>query len=76
MAMEQAPFRQYAIYDHPRDYPDHFVVREWLIFPGHTQPGDAWLAETIEEARTVLPSGTTQISGPDPKDPILIEVWM
>jgi len=74
--MEQEVPKQYVIYDHPQDHPNHFVVREWLIFPPGPQPGDAWLAETLEEARTVLPPDVIQIGGTDPTVPHVIEVWM
>lgn len=25
------PLRLFVIYDHPTDYPDHYLVRQWLV---------------------------------------------
>ncbi len=31
------PVEQYAIYEHPSDHPDGYVVREWLIAGGQVR---------------------------------------
>jgi hypothetical protein len=73
---DQAPVKQYAIYDHPDDYPDSFVVREWLVSAGEVQVGEAQTAATLEEARALIPVGARLVEGPDPSEPKIIEVWM
>lgn len=45
------PFTLYTIYDHPKDYPDSFVVREWQVTEGASIPCGAWQHETLEAAR-------------------------
>jgi len=84
-AMESGPqpedlktaLKQYAIYEHPRDYPDGYVVRDWLVTRGgDVLPGDSQRAESLDAARALLPPGATKVSGPDLDDPTIIEVWM
>ena len=30
--------KTYTVYCHPRDYPDNYVVREWVIYRGKETP--------------------------------------
>lgn len=69
--------KQYAIYKNPRDYPDDFVVRVWIIGPGTVQAGPMICAvPTLEEARASLPEGLDQIPRFESDDPVIVEVWM
>jgi hypothetical protein len=70
------------IYDHPTDYPDHFVVRRHELQcggGGKPEPtNDVWLTKTLPEARdTVLFQYPNLVRVPrHPKDdPKIIEVW-
>jgi hypothetical protein len=67
---------QYAIYERPSDFRDGYVVRQWLISGDEIQPGDATRHPSLEEARASLPPGAVKVSGVDPKEPTIIEVWM
>jgi hypothetical protein len=29
--MIEPGLEMYTVYDHPRDYPEHFVVRKWIL---------------------------------------------
>lgn len=69
------PPRSFAVYAHPTDYPEGYVLREWLYTP-HSTPGRAWSSISLEDLRTALPDGAEQVSGQDPGDPTIIEVWM
>lgn len=76
----------YAIYDHPDDFPEWFVVRRWDIYEGIEEaiPADFRLAETLEDARDLA---MAVLEGPDQKgkpfvvdaglhdDPKIIETW-
>lgn len=71
---------QWVIYDHPLDFPEHFVVRCWIVGPGsiaHT--GEAWLRDSLEGAREVIagnfPDGVCLARQPD-DDPAIAEVWI
>jgi len=73
--------RVFAIYDHPRDYPDCFVVRA-METAGDIPPWcvvfmmEAKFADTLEAARGLLPGGLVKV-GPSPgDDPVIAEVWM
>jgi hypothetical protein len=69
--------KTFAIYEHPLDYPIGYIVREWYgDAEGKSEPGSAWAAATIEDARSLLPEGSVRIAGRDPKDPVIAEVWM
>ena len=72
--------RMYAIYDHPTDYPNHWVVRGWEVIDGLKEPqpdAEPILCEDVEEARNhvrkLLPYALL-IDTKDP-DPHLFEVW-
>lgn len=77
--MNEAPsgtITLYAIYEHPSDLPEGYVVRQWLIGAGETQPGDATRHVSLAEARASLPPGAEQVGGVGPDDPTIIETWM
>ena len=70
---------QYAIYDHPRDYPNHYVVRRWDIHPGVPVPipnGNAELSETLSDARAAIPTGFVNIGRQAGDDLVILEVWI
>lgn len=74
--MAGQPIRQYAIYDYPTDFPDSFVMREWLVDGDKVTPGDARTARTLEEARALIPEGAERLPDFSGDDPKIIEVWM
>lgn len=45
--MEDKPLEQYCIYNHPKDYPNHFVVRRWAIGPGTMTPDNEPFMVTV-----------------------------
>lgn len=67
---------QYAIYDHPADFPSGYVLREWLLTPEGALPGQAWAAPTLDDLHQALPANASRISGQDITDPTIAEVWM
>lgn len=75
-----ASFDIWAIYDHPTDYPDAFVVRPWRLKPGPDggwhEPGYAYPAGSLTEARAHLPSGLTKLPRLPYDDPAILEVWV
>ena len=77
MGEQPQEIAQYAIYAHPSDYPEGFILREWLAnSDGTVRPGQGFAAATIEDARALLPKDAVQIGGRDPNDPVIIEVWV
>jgi hypothetical protein len=67
----------FTIYDHPKDYPDHFVARGWLIEDGEAKPTNALLfAESLENLRKQLPVGLFCLTRHENDDPNIIETWI
>lgn len=76
MTTDTEPLRQYTIYDHPRDHPESFVVREWLIGAGTVTPGQAWGTATLASARDLVPPGLVCLGREPQDDPVIIETWI
>jgi hypothetical protein len=71
------PMTMIVIYDRPKDRPDGFVVREWIITPGSVVPARV-LGEnlaTIEAARELVPAGLVNIGRQPDDDAKIAEVW-
>jgi hypothetical protein len=79
--MAQAPCNRvlmtYTIYHNPRDYPGKFVVREFLVFPGNSVPGKVLgVAETLKEARLLVPYGLCNMGRETSDQPQIVETWL
>jgi hypothetical protein len=67
----------WTVYDHPKDYPDHYVARLSLIGAGVVQPTNAmFTADTLEEIHRLLPPGMTCLPRQEQDDPVIVEVWL
>lgn len=67
----------WVIYNHPSDYPNSYVVREWVIEAGHAKPCGRWFVrDTIEECRDALPPGLVNIGRQPEDEPQIMEVWV
>ncbi|GEM_PF-1511854 len=67
----------WSIYDHPRDHPSSFVIRETVA--GGTRlviSPAAMYANTVEDAHAKLPPGSTILPKDPQNPPNLIEVWI
>ncbi len=68
---------QYVIYDHPADYPEHFVVRRWVIGREDIKPDvEAVVYLTLDEARCSIPRGLVCISRSPEDASCIVEVWI
>lgn len=67
---------QYTIYDHPRDYPEGFVVRRWDISADGPVAGQAQTAPTLEAARAKIPVGLVCMVPSAGDDPVIVETWI
>jgi hypothetical protein len=69
----------WVIYDHPADFPDHFVVsRQTVNRDGTiTHHPERWLRTSLEKAREVVhrnaPQADTLFADPNP---IIAETWL
>jgi len=66
----------YVVYDHPRDFPDDFVVTRWAIrHNGETCIDAARTAPTLEAARAPLRRmGLARMPRDHDDDPCIVEV--
>lgn len=70
--------RIHVIYDRPRDWPAHFVVRGWQsLHPGMLTPeGGAVLFADLRAARSHCQRLGLVCFEKDPaSDPVIVEVW-
>jgi hypothetical protein len=64
----------WTIYDHPTDYPDHFVARRFELDKPTSQ---ILLCETLEPIRDALAGAGLICFMRDPSDdPKIVETWM
>lgn len=79
-AEQQEPLVMYAIYAHPKDYPDDFVCRRWFCFPGEDVPrADAkpwYIDRTLEDVRKQIPPGLVMLPRMPGDDPVIVETWL
>jgi hypothetical protein len=77
--LEKKIVRQYTVYDHPKDFPDHFVARQWQIIPGIPEPVAnpkfEMLASNLDDLRDQLAAmGLTPLTRSETDDPVILEV--
>jgi len=69
--------RVWTIYDHPLDYPSYFVVRGFTVTAGAPVPdGEVQLANTLLEARMLIPPGLHPIDRSPDDDRFIVESWL
>ena len=75
---KEGVLEMFTIYDHPSDFPDHFVLRRWVITsPGQAHPSlAAKFFDTIEEAREAVPPGLIRTERTENDDPTIVETWI
>lgn len=71
--------RMWTVYDHPLDYPDHFVARLWEVTPaGSTATASIITATDIEKLRDTLEfeMGLAMLLRDPNDDPAILEIWL
>lgn len=66
----------FTIYKQPKDYPKYFAVRKSTVVGGNIIVGKCDLANTLEEARLLLPLGLFNMGRHDSDDQVIVEVWV
>lgn len=67
---------QWIVYERPLDYPRHYVVRRHEIGHGwHRPTGDVLLADSLQNARRLIPVGLVRIPRSPEDDPTIVETW-
>ena len=73
------PMEMWTIYARPADFPEvPFLVRGWLVLPnGALVPsGAVAFADTLEQARNVLPKGLMRFERDAEDEAQIVESWM
>lgn len=77
VGLKQHNLSMWVIYDHPKDHPDAFVVRRWYIEEEVTMPDKTCLlADSLQEARELIPAGRYRIGRQANDDPVIVESWI
>lgn len=66
----------WTIYDRPSDYPHHFVVRRWNIADPEMPSDFQALADSLEDARALIPKGLVRINRNPGDDERIVESWL
>ncbi len=76
--MERRLLVMWTVYDHPRDYPQHFVARKWEIHPGGERMTDEILKfASLEILREVMQrKGLSRLTRSPGDDPVIVETWL
>ena len=69
---------QWVIYKHPKDHPDHYVLRASYITDAHNIMVDpmAWKHKNVEVLRAIVPPGLVKLERHEDDDPAILEVWL
>jgi hypothetical protein len=70
----------WVVYDHPKDFPDHYVARQWLVRAASVSPTTSVVqSDDLETIREMM---LTQMGKHcigrcyDGDDPKIVEVWI
>ena len=69
----------WTVYASPADFPNApYVVRGWLIGPGGqvADSGALGFADTLDEARGMIPAGLYRMERSPDDDPVIVETWL
>ena len=73
----------WVVYDHPKDFPEHYVARQWLVRMGEKAAqieatASVVQSDDLEFLREVMlvDMGKINIGRYDDDDPKIVEVWV
>jgi hypothetical protein len=69
----------WVIWDHPKDFPNGYVLRPQIVVPGSGNrftTSVAWYASDPDKLRAILPPGCIPFARSDQDPPYLLETWM
>jgi hypothetical protein len=74
----KGPLVLYTVYDHPKDFPDEYVIRRWDAYTytpiDKEQPFARAL--TLDDIHAALPPAVYNLGRLEEDDPVIIEVWV
>jgi hypothetical protein len=64
----------WVVYDHPKDYPNNYVAREWR---GEAATGNYMVCPDLELLRgELINMGLVKLMPMDGDDPVILETWL
>jgi len=66
----------FTVYRGPKDYPDEFVVRRFVLLPKPTPCEIVARSETLEGVRAALSPYLVCLGREPDDDPSIVEVWL
>jgi hypothetical protein len=67
----------WTLYDHPRDFPNSYVARRFVIGNASEATGDLIVAPKAEDIRGILyQAGRVRLERHPGDDPVIMEVWL
>ena len=67
----------WTVYDHPHDYPEHYVARLWLVDGNGAKATSKYVsARTLKTLRQLLPPGLVRLNRQSNDDAKIVEVWL
>lgn len=69
----------WTVYDHPRDFPNGYVAREWVIENGEYEPtANFMVAPNLEVLREILLAQMhlARLPRSEGDDPVIVETWI
>ena len=69
----------WTVYDHPTDFPNNYVAREWVVEDGRLGPtGNFMLANDVEIIREILlvQMHLHRLPRNENDDPKIVETWI
>ena len=74
--MSENHLNQWIIYQHPKDFPESFVVRRWEIGAARLiATGDVSIFDNLAQARASIPGYTVRFPRATSDDPHIVETW-
>lgn len=74
-ALQEGDLPQFVIYNSPADYPGKYVVRMWRVMVNVGATDHVGVADTLDQAREIVPLGLFRMARFDQDDPVIVEVW-
>lgn len=67
----------WVVYDHPKDFPDHYVARRFINEQAQNGEGDVIVKDDLIEIRNAMYARGLFRLGRDPSDdPVIVEMWL
>ena len=74
------PLVMWTVYKHPKDYPDEYVARKFVITEDFYRPSNESISSrSLRDVRNVLRSlyrGLIQLKRPPDDEPHIVGVWL